>query len=58
MACECGCGYEGEDEVAQFLLEEALDERVRWEERKEQEREFLRAQAADAKRRATEKLKR
>ena len=23
MKCECGCGYEGEDEVAQFLIEEA-----------------------------------
>ena len=24
MHCECGCGYEGEDPVAQYLLEEAL----------------------------------
>ena len=23
MSCECGCGYEGEDPVAQYLLEEA-----------------------------------
>jgi hypothetical protein len=23
VTCECGCGYEGEDEVAQFLIEEA-----------------------------------
>jgi hypothetical protein len=23
VACECGCGHEGEDEVAQFLIEEA-----------------------------------
>lgn len=23
MECECGCGYEGEDEVRQFLIEEA-----------------------------------
>lgn len=26
VRCECGCGYEGEDLVAQFLLEEALFE--------------------------------
>lgn len=24
VRCECGCGFEGEDEVVQFLLEEAL----------------------------------
>lgn len=24
MRCECGCGYEGEDAVGQYLLEEAL----------------------------------
>jgi hypothetical protein len=24
VACECGCGYEGEDELVQYLLEEAL----------------------------------
>ena len=24
MRCECGCGYEGEDPVGQYLLEEAL----------------------------------
>jgi hypothetical protein len=24
VRCECGCGFEGEDDVAQFLLEEAL----------------------------------
>jgi hypothetical protein len=23
VECECGCGYQGEDEVAQFLIEEA-----------------------------------
>lgn len=23
MTCECGCGYQGEDPVAQYLLEEA-----------------------------------
>lgn len=22
-SCECGCGWEGEDEVTQFLIEEA-----------------------------------
>lgn len=22
--CECGCGWEGEDEVTQFLIEEAV----------------------------------
>jgi len=24
VRCECGCGYEGEDPVGQYLLEEAL----------------------------------
>lgn len=24
MSCECGCGYEGQDPVGQYLLEEAL----------------------------------
>jgi len=24
VRCECGCGFEGEDEVVQFLIEEAL----------------------------------
>ena len=24
MRCECGCGWEGEDEVAQWLIEEAV----------------------------------
>lgn len=24
MTCECGCGWEGEDEVTQWLVEEAL----------------------------------
>lgn len=28
MRCECGCGYEGEDPVAQYLLEEALMTRL------------------------------
>ena len=23
VACECGCGFEGEDDVVQFLIEEA-----------------------------------
>lgn len=23
MLCECGCGYEGPDEITQYLLEEA-----------------------------------
>lgn len=23
MSCECGCGFEGEDDVTQFLIEEA-----------------------------------
>lgn len=31
VTCECGCGYEGEDEVAQYLIEEALDLRARLE---------------------------
>lgn len=24
MRCECGCGWEGEDEVTQWLVEEAV----------------------------------
>lgn len=24
VRCECGCGWEGEDEVAQWLIEEAV----------------------------------
>lgn len=24
MQCECGCGWEGEDEVTQWLIEEAV----------------------------------
>jgi len=24
VQCECGCGWEGEDEVAQWLIEEAV----------------------------------
>jgi len=24
VTCECGCGFEGEDPVGQYLLEEAL----------------------------------
>jgi hypothetical protein len=24
VACECGCGWEGEDEVTQWLVEEAV----------------------------------
>lgn len=29
MRCDCGCGWEGEDEVAQWLLEEAAAVRSR-----------------------------
>lgn len=29
MRCECGCGWEGEDEVAQLLIDEALDLKLR-----------------------------
>lgn len=28
VQCECGCGFEGEDPVAQYLLEEALMARL------------------------------
>lgn len=29
MRCECGCGWEGEDEVTQLLIEEAIDLKMR-----------------------------
>lgn len=32
MRCECGCGWEGEDEVTQWLLEEAVLMRLRVDE--------------------------
>ncbi len=28
MECECGCGWSGFDDVTQYLIEEALYERV------------------------------
>jgi hypothetical protein len=28
VRCDCGCGYEGEDEVVQWLVEEACYEAV------------------------------
>jgi hypothetical protein len=49
VRCECGCGWEGEDEVTQYLIEEAVlmrprvDEtnRVReWEREREPELEL------------------
>lgn len=44
--CECGCGYEGEDEVAQFLIEEALIEGLRAQDQAEHEaRELASANA-------------
>jgi hypothetical protein len=33
VACECGCGYEGEDPVAQWQLEDALMYRLELQER-------------------------
>lgn len=46
VRCECGCGYEGEDEVAQFLIEEALIEGLRTQDQAEQaERELALANA-------------
>jgi hypothetical protein len=27
-SCECGCGFEGEDDVTQFCIEYALDARL------------------------------
>ncbi len=29
VRCECGCGWEGEDEVTQWLIEEAVQLRIR-----------------------------
>lgn len=34
-ACECGCGQSGEDDVAQFCIEEAVLERLEWEDLRE-----------------------
>lgn len=28
MSCECGCGWEGIDDVTQYLVEEAIYERL------------------------------
>lgn len=33
VRCECGCGWEGEDDVTQFCVEEAVMERLEWSER-------------------------
>ncbi len=30
-SCECGCGFEGEDDVTQFCIEEALLDRLDYE---------------------------
>jgi hypothetical protein len=32
VTCECGCGYEGEDDVTQFCIEEAVFERLHYQE--------------------------
>jgi len=32
-ACECGCGFEGEDHVTQYLIEEAVMLRLELEQR-------------------------
>lgn len=29
VTCECGCGWEGEDEVTQWLVEEAVQIKIR-----------------------------
>jgi hypothetical protein len=39
VRCECGCGYEGEDEVTQYLIEEAAFETAEWQERLAEVRE-------------------
>lgn len=47
MTCECGCGYEGEDPVGQYLLEEALLEMldaIKLAVVEEEEREYERQQ--------------
>lgn len=33
VRCECGCGFEGEDDVVQFCVEEAVMERLYWTEK-------------------------
>jgi hypothetical protein len=47
VTCECGCGYEGEDPVGQYLLEEALLEMldaIKLAVAEEEEREYERQQ--------------
>ena len=37
MRCECGCGWEGEDEVTQWLVEEAVRVKAHARERRTDE---------------------
>lgn len=48
VTCECGCGYEGEDEVAQHLIEEALLLRLELEEDLEKAQDAAEQPIADA----------
>lgn len=55
MRCECGCGFEGEDTLAQWLLEEALIFLLEQTEAKENEQKLLRLQAAELHKRVMAK---
>ena len=39
VACDCGCGWEGDDEAAQWLVEEAVMLAVRAHDRKASEQD-------------------
>lgn len=41
VTCECGCGWEGEDEVAQWLIEEAVVRRLQVDEQRDPAEEAL-----------------
>lgn len=56
MTCECGCGYAGPDEVADFLIAEAMDLHLDMLDAVERQKAATRAAVKDAERRATEKL--
>lgn len=47
VQCDCGCGWEGEDEVTQYLIEEAVLMRLRVDETN-RIREYEREREADA----------
>lgn len=58
LRCECGCGYEGEDEVWQFMIEEALMYRLDLENAAAKRQAAEDAAVAEAERRTREQLER